>query len=153
VQLHQGSEDAQARGAGEPPGQMGDHRGAGVAHHRPALWERVMVRQPEVRTEMTCTLANSSASGNLTSVIGSSWSGGEASQLHLSQPIRWPPLPIPRSSVNFHHEPGRYQFCSHNMFPCLRLRLGCGNKIMLVGYLISVEQPCGFGFRGGGPSG
>src|SRR5947209_7418719 len=38
-------------------------------------------------------LARSSASGSLSSVIGSSRLSGEASQLHLSQPIRWPPQP------------------------------------------------------------
>src|SRR5437588_10208883 len=53
-------------------------------------------------------LASNSASGSVSSVIGSSWRQGEASQLHLSQPIRWPPLPKPYQSANFHHVLGRY---------------------------------------------
>src|SRR3978361_1558544 len=36
-------------------------------------------------------LASSSASGSLSSVIGSSQRQVEASQVHLSRPIRWPP--------------------------------------------------------------
>src|SRR5271167_1618187 len=54
-------------------------------------------------------LASSSASGNVSSVIGSSWHRGEASQLHLNQPIRWPPPPTPSSLEIFHHDRGRYR--------------------------------------------
>src|SRR5271168_5037184 len=54
-------------------------------------------------------LASSSASGNVSSVIGSSWHRGEASQLHLNQPIRWPPPPTPSSLAIFHHDRGRYR--------------------------------------------
>ena len=71
-------------------------------------------------------LANSSASGSLSSVIGFSRREDKASQLHLSQPIRWPlnpgltwastlrsaPPPFgtkPTSAItNFHHDVGRY---------------------------------------------
>ena len=53
--------------------------------------------------------ASSSASGSLSSVIGSSRLQGEASQLHLSQPIRWPPPPTPSRAPNFHHSRGRYR--------------------------------------------
>ncbi|MDQ2801543.1 MAG: class I SAM-dependent methyltransferase, partial [Pseudomonadota bacterium] len=40
-------------------------------------------------------------------VIGSSWRQVEVSQLHLSQPIRWPPNHT-RAGANFHHVQGRY---------------------------------------------
>ncbi|MDQ2802035.1 MAG: glutathione S-transferase family protein, partial [Pseudomonadota bacterium] len=42
------------------------------------------------------------------SVIGSSWRQVEVSQLHLSQPIRWPPNHT-RAGANFHHVQGRYR--------------------------------------------
>src|ERR1700712_2680774 len=52
--------------------------------------------------------ARSSASGSLSSVIGSSSVRVRASQLHLSQTIRWPPPPTPEPAENLPPERGRY---------------------------------------------
>ncbi|MDQ2804833.1 MAG: FAD-dependent oxidoreductase, partial [Pseudomonadota bacterium] len=58
------------------------------------------------------------------SVIGSSWRQVEVSQLHLSQPIRWPPNHT-RAGANFHHVQGRYRSLQYD-----RLVFALGSRLV-----------------------